>query len=420
MPRAHSSGRGFQTHAPTLEQHAGRTEDRASQIHQHAQSVGGTSMPGHALGSLGSGHASALNSHYQHAGTAVRGAGDRLNGIAGNERTNAANYRNTETDNAARFRSIMSDPTPTGSPANSRPSTPTPATPATPTPAPPPPPLYGIDPKTGKRIPFQPGDVQSIPLHDSNGKLIGVSFPTKPADSTAVPAWAASDRKSDSEFRPARIAPPPPAAPTTPAGAPYPPRPSGATGGPTGAGPARTSRPPRPARPAPKWSFDPAQATPWSTAGTPVYVHAHANPNHFAVNVNGQTVLVDGTTHGQVIAGNQHYQQAAGANPNSPLVMMSCSSAKPGGTAAGSAAAYLHSHGDGRDIYAPTGTGIRMTNPVTGVSQYGVEETVDASGRPAPGSFQHYPPPPPPGPPTPPPAPIPAPSAPPAGGSSTP
>jgi hypothetical protein len=409
MPRTHSSGRGFRTHAPTLEQHAGRTEDRASQLHQHAQSVGGTSMPGNALGSLGSGHASTLNSHYQRAGTAVRGAGDRLNGVAANERTNAANYRNAEADNEARFRSIMTDPTPPGTPAGSRPSTPPPTPPAAPVA---PPPLYGIDPKTGKRIPFQPGDVDSIPLHDSNGKLVGVSFPTKPADSTAVPQWASSNRKSDSEYRPARINPPPAAGPTTPAGAPYPPRPGASSGGPAGGpGPARTSRPPRPARPAPKWSFDPPQAAPWAGAGTPIYVHAHANPKHFAVNVNGQMVLVDGTTHGQVIAGNQHYQQAAGANPNSPLVLMSCSSGKPTGTAAGDAAAYLHSHGDGRDVYAPTGTGIRMTG--TGVSQYGVEETVDAAGRPVPGSFRHYPPPAPP-------PPSPSLPSPPAGGGSTP
>jgi hypothetical protein len=230
--------------------------------------------------------------------------------------------------------------------------------------------LVGRDPKTGQPVRFQPGDVQSIPLHDGNGKLIGVSFPTKPDDSTKVPQWAGLNRTSDAQFSPAHQVPPPPTAPPGTK---------------------------------PKWAFDPPQTAPWSTSGTPVYAHAHANKNNFAVTVNGQKVLIDGTTHGQVIAGNQHYQQAAGANPNSPLVLMSCNSARPGGSAASGAAAYLHGHGDGRDVYAPTGTGLRVTNPNTGTSSYGVAETVDASGNPVPGSFQHYPAPPPPAPPAPPP-----------------
>jgi hypothetical protein len=68
-------------------------------------------------------------------------------------------------------------------------------------------------------------------------------------------------------------------------------------------------------------------------------------------------------------------------------------------------AAYLHSHGDGRDIYAPTGTGVRRINPAAGTSNYGVADTVDAAGNKVPGSFQHYPAP---APPAPPPAPAPS------------
>jgi hypothetical protein len=374
MAKTHSAGHGgFTTHAPTLEAHAGRTEDRASQLRQHGSSVGSTSMPGHALGSLGSSHAGALNSHYQRAGTAVQGAGERMSTIAGNERTNASNYRNADDENARRFSSIMTDtdssthqsmPGVGGHSSTPGPSAPPPAPPA-------PPPLVGRDPKTGKPVQFQPGDVDSIPLHDANGKLIGVSFPTKPADSTKVPQWAGMNRTSDGQFSPAHQVPPPP---TAPAGT------------------------------APKWAFDAPQNAPWSSAGTPVYVHAHANPNAFAVNVNGQKVQIDGTTHGQVIAGNQHYQQAAAANPNSPLVMMSCNSARPGGTAAEGVASYLHGHGDGRDVYAPTGTGVRRISPGAGTSNYGVGDSVDASGNKVPGSFQHYPAPPPP------PAPTPAPT----------
>jgi hypothetical protein len=76
--------------------------------------------------------------------------------------------------------------------------------------------------------------------------------------------------------------------------------------------------------------------------------------------------------------------------------MMSCNSARPGGSAASDAAAYLHGHGENRDIYAPTGTGVRRMDPSTNTSYYGVGETVDASGNPVPGSFQRFPAPPPP------------------------
>lgn len=306
-------------------------------------------MSGGALGTLCSGTTGALTSHYQRAGTAVHNLGSRMDTVASTERTNASAYREVEQTNADRFASIMSDtdPTPPGTPTGPKP----------------PAKLQGTD-VHGNPVSFDATDVQSIPLKDSNGNVIGVSFPTKPSDPAAVTRWAGMNRTSDTQFSPAT-----PSTVSTPSG------------------------------PKPSWAFAPAQNAPWSGGGTPVYVHAHANPNQFAVNVNTGTasnpnwtkVRIDGTTHGQVIASNQHYQQAAGANPNSPLVLMSCSSARPGGTAASSAAAYLQGHGENRDVYAPTGTGIRRTSAATNTSFYGVEETVDASGNKVPGSFQQYP-----------------------------
>jgi hypothetical protein len=366
------AGRGsFRAHPATIEEHAGRVEGRAQQLHSHADAIGGTSMSGNALGAIGGSLTGSMTSRYQAAGAAVHNAGNQMSTIASRERGNASTYRDVEDGNVARFNAIhRGSPPPTirgaqdstDTDPNTPPSSPGGGT--TPQSS-----LQGVD-RQGNRVSFSPGDVQSVPLHDSNGRLIGVSFPTKPTDSTNVPRWAGMNRTSDSQFSSATKPPPP----QTPSG------------------------------PAPSWSFQPPQTAPWATSGTPVYVHAHANQNIFAVNVNTgtaaapnwTTVRIDGTTHGQVIEGNQYFQQAAGANPNSPLVMMSCNSARPGGSAASDAAAYLHGHGENRDIYAPTGTGVRRMDPSTNTSYYGVGETVDASGNPVPGSFQRFPAPPPP------------------------
>ena len=360
------AGRGFQAHAPTIEEHAGRTENRAAQLHSHADSIGGTSLPGHALGSIGGGLTGSMTSHYQQAGSAVHDAGNRMSTIASTERTNASNYRNVEADNAQRFRSIMADGQ--GVRVGRDPNTPPPSPGGSTTPQSAPT-LHGTD-LNGNPVTFTPGQVQSVPLRDSNGRLVGVSFPTKAADPVDVPQWAGmNNRTSDQYYLPAKQTPS-----ATPGGA-------------------------------PTWSWQPGpQTTPWANAGTPVYVHAHADPTGYdvqvntgtAANPNWQVVGIDGTTHGHVIAGNQYYQQAAGANPNSPLVMMSCSAAKPGGTAAADAAAALHAGGDTHDVYAPTGTGLRFMDPAANTSWYGVEETTDINGNPVPGSFQHYPAPPPP------------------------
>lgn len=382
-------GRGsFHAQPSTIEEHAGRVEDRASQLHTHADAIGGMSMPGHALGSIGSGLTGTMTSHYQKAGAAVHAAGDQMTSIASTERTNASNYRSSEADNAARFKSIMPDEgtTTSGMQVHTDPSGSGTGSGNT---------LTGTS-SWGLKVNFKPEDVVSIPLKSNggNGPVIGVSFPSKPDDYTTVPAWAGKNsRHSDFEFQSAR----PNTAPTPP------PSPGGTPG----------QKPPA-------YVFDKPQAAPWassSSSGPPVYVHAHADPNGYAVTVNTgpswwrtqKTVYVDGETHGKIVAANQWYQQAAGADPNKPGVLMSCSSGHPDGTAAGGTTNYLHSQGDQRDWYAPTGTGIRRTGNT--ISAYGVEQTTDASGNVAPGEFRHYPPPsqatpptpPPPSPPTPPP-----------------
>lgn len=253
------------------------------------------------------------------------------------------------------------NPTPSTTPANAAPNTtpstssgnPTPstsnATPSTSTPTP-----STSQPTTisgslnGKPFTFRPDQVQSVPLKDSNGNVVGISFPTKPTDVAAVTDWASKKRKSDTSYL---------------------------------AG------------------FDPKKKkytntnAPWGQ--DPFYVHAHANPNKFGVNVNtapqGQPakyemVAVDGKNHGQLVSGNQHFQAASQANPKQPVVYMSCSSGHPGGNAASSSANTLHGNHQG-DIFAPTGTGWRI--PGNTSSYYGVQDTTH-NGNPVPGEFKKF------------------------------
>jgi hypothetical protein len=75
------SGKGgshFQVHTPAITEHAGRTDQRAEQVRGHGQTIGSTSMPGHALGNLGGSTVESANSAHQHAGQAVSGMADHL------------------------------------------------------------------------------------------------------------------------------------------------------------------------------------------------------------------------------------------------------------------------------------------------------------------------------------------------------
>lgn len=115
---------GFRLPPSELESHAGRTADRASQVESHAAALGGTSLPGNSLGPLGSSTAGAVNSHVQRAQGSVSSLGTQLHGIAGRERTTAANYRDADQRSADSFNKIMASepastaraPRPTGGP----------------------------------------------------------------------------------------------------------------------------------------------------------------------------------------------------------------------------------------------------------------------------------------------------------------
>lgn len=98
---------GFRLPPSELESHAGRTADRASQVESHAAALGGTSLPGHSLGPLASGTASAVNTHVRRAQGSVSSLGAQLQGIATRERTTAGNYRDADQRAAESFNKIM-------------------------------------------------------------------------------------------------------------------------------------------------------------------------------------------------------------------------------------------------------------------------------------------------------------------------
>jgi hypothetical protein len=103
------SGKGgshFRVHTPTLTEHASRTDQRAEQVRGHAQSIGSTSIPGHALGNLGGYTVESANSAHHHAGQVVSDMADHLSSTADTERTTAGRYDEAEEVNTQRFRAI--------------------------------------------------------------------------------------------------------------------------------------------------------------------------------------------------------------------------------------------------------------------------------------------------------------------------
>ncbi len=150
-----------------------------------------------------------------------------------------------------------------------------PTTPPRPTPV-----FEGLDLRTGMRHEFGHSDVISEPMIDSQGKVIGPIFLSKPGDAQGLSRWArAEQRTSDEYYFEGRQVPHPQAG-------------------------------------QPVWFFDNPKPAPWAdrTGRTPVYSFAHSSPDGVAVNVRtalGETtVRVDGATYGRILAANDHFRQA--------------------------------------------------------------------------------------------------------------
>ncbi len=205
--------------------------------------------------------------------------------------------------------------------------------------------LVGGDLRSGQFVRFRADDVVSVPLIDSQGKVIGVSFPSRRGDVSSKKRWARAKLRSSDQVHYAFWRENPEAK-------------------------------------QPKWTFGRRRTAPWADTD-PVYAHAHADSRTFHVSVKtgrwgSKPVQIDGPTYAKLLAANKHLAQALDARPG-PLVLLSCSPARPGGSAAASMSRHLHSETQiDRDVYAATGDVMTQTwRSREDVSSVGVE--VDSS-----------------------------------------
>ncbi|GAB2713662.1 hypothetical protein [Nocardia thraciensis] len=220
--------------------------------------------------------------------------------------------------------------------------------------------LRGRD-SSGNDHDFSARDVKNVPLRDSRGRAIGVSFPTKDADGPTEPGdietlrrfAGARYRSSDEILFPMH----------------------------------RTER-------TEPWIVGESGPAPWFDSGNPtrvpVYVHAHGSVDSVSIKINTGSrlrprwieVQVDGRTFGNVLLANRHFHRAAQANPESPLVMLTCDGALPGPgdnrSQLEQIAEPLHQAGMQRDVYGTVGSNAVET--LDDMSYLAVEEFRDAAG----------------------------------------
>ncbi|WP_280443395.1 hypothetical protein [Nocardia brasiliensis] len=147
--------------------------------------------------------------------------------------------------------------------------------------------LTGINVGTGASHSFEISSIESVPLADAAGKIIGVKFPSQQDQTGNWVRWANADfRSSDRYF---------------------------------GVGEPVVT----PAQDGDQvhWDLPEAKHAPWDTGGPPpTYVFAHSTADgKVAVRSTSEDgtptdVLVDGHTFGHVLAANNHYRQAIETN----------------------------------------------------------------------------------------------------------
>lgn len=183
--------------------------------------------------------------------------------------------------------------------------------------------LSGLD-ATGTEVRFRPEQVGSRELKDARGNVIGVTYAdgdrAELARQWTRAKFRRGDRLLDMEYR---------------------------------------------VRGRGRWYHADTWDTMWRRPGAkpPLYVHADSDPDTFDVTISKgvgpwrkrSTVQVDGTTFGRILAQDKHFQAAVAETDERSIVLLAGSSAYPGGSAARTAAAYLHGEaGVSADVYAPT------------------------------------------------------------------
>jgi hypothetical protein len=200
--------------------------------------------------------------------------------------------------------------------------------------------LHGTVVDTGRPVDFEPVQVEVVVLRGVLGRVIGIGYPSRPDDAAIKRRWASRlVRTSDLGYL------------------------------------SRTS-----------WGFGVPTVAPWADRA-PFYVAAHATPESFMVRVQGlpagdaaaevapgpergSVVRIDGSVHGRLLAGNEHFRTVLAQDGARALVYLSCEPAHPSGSAARRSAAVVHGAGYPGSVYAPNGIGVMGLR--TGFSLYAV------------------------------------------------
>ncbi|MGW1738676.1 hypothetical protein ACWCPQ_07660 [Nocardia sp. NPDC001965] len=224
-------------------------------------------------------------------------------------------------------------------------------------------PITGTDYDNGRDVEIDPADIVSVPLHDADGRPIGVLFPSQPTDIEDFVPWAQMrNRTSDLSYRLI-----------------YERVPASQTGG------------------DPIWAYGGRKEAPWTqeapwakevrrTGIPPLYVISHANPHAFTVQVRTnnslRTMFLDGESYGESVAVNPHLLRAAEGNDMGVLLPLSCSPSRMYGSIGDLAARHLITDGEmDRNIHMPRSTMFFGRDEDTGESWLGAETLVTEVGR---------------------------------------
>ncbi|MEV1157637.1 hypothetical protein AB0J27_19785 [Micromonospora chokoriensis] len=218
--------------------------------------------------------------------------------------------------------------------------------------------LAGMTDK-GRLKTFRPEDVQSVPLRDSDGKQIGVIFPSRSTDVENFTDWGAQKANlatgknlgGSMDIEGLKVIRQLPGNEPTLAGN----------------------------------QFLPA---PWSNLRSdPMFIFAHGSPDSAAVTLSsGKVVSVPGASMAKILSNDPNFKALAEANPKAAIAMISCNFANIKGDAGQQFADVMRDLGNRRQIFAANNTvhaarGVDevglLTNPGETIASLAVESTDD-------------------------------------------
>ncbi|MGW0218347.1 hypothetical protein ACWDXH_28540 [Micromonospora chokoriensis] len=218
--------------------------------------------------------------------------------------------------------------------------------------------IAGMNQK-GRLETFRIEDVQSVPLRDSNGRQIGVIFPSRPTDVENFTDWGAQKANLAAGKN---------------------------LGGSMDVGGLKIIR----QLPGNESTMVGNQftAAPWGNLKSdPMFIFAHGSPDSAAVTLSGgKVVSIPGASMAKVLSDDPNFRALAEANPRAAIAMISCNFANTAGDAGQQFADVMRDLGNRRQIFAANNTvhatrGVDedglFTNPGETIATLAVESTND-------------------------------------------